>query len=176
MLVRVLVLVAAVAPVAAAETVKPPSCGPAKQTTAKPRSVRDVDWCNFDVGAWKGPLREGHSEVHLYKDLGAPHDTIAVSLRGIVYGDVDGDNRLEAALVIEKSTWIGRTGDHSGGTSVSIYTLSKGKPVLLGSIPAGTPALAITFAKRRISVTSGAGANKTTVTYRRVKNDFEIVP
>lgn len=180
MVVRAVLVVLLLASHATAETVKPPSCGPAKQTTKAPSSVRAVDWCNFDFGFWKGPLREGRSEVHLDSDMGganpAPHDTIAVSLRGVIYGDLDGDRRPEAAVVLQKTTWIGRTGESSGGTSVYIYSLANGKPTLLGSVPAGTPVDAVSLGKGIITVTSGPKGQKETMRFRRAKDDFERVP
>jgi hypothetical protein len=121
-------------------------------------------------------MREGHSSVHLYADIGEPHDTIAATLRGVIYGDLDGDKRPEAAVVIESSTWIGRTGDHSGGTSVYVYKLAGGKPTLIGSIPAGTPVDAITIRKGIVTVTSGPAHAKATMRFRRVKDDFVEVP
>jgi len=175
MLVRALLLVGIVASHATAETLKAPKCGPAKTPPAKVRTVKDVDWCNFDIGFWKGPLRQGHAEVHLYADMGQPHDTIAASLRGVIYGDYNGDKVLDAAVVIESSTWIGKTGDHSGGTSVHMYTLASGKPTSIGSIPAGTPVDAITLGKGIVTIVSGPKNAKATMRFRRGKSDFEEV-
>lgn len=174
---RVALVISLLVSHATAETVKAPACGPPPTKPKPVRTLRDVDWCNADVGGWKGKLREGHSSVHLYADLGEPHDTIATTLRGIVYGDLDGDKRLEAALVIESSTWIGKTGDHSGGTGVSLYKLVRGKPTRIGSIPAGTPVRAITIRKGVVTVTSGPDTARTTTRWRRDQDDFvEIVP
>jgi hypothetical protein len=176
MLVRIVIASSLLVSHATAETVKAPTCGPPPTTPKRVRTVRDVDWCNADVGGFKGALREGHSSVHLYSDMGgpdaAPHDTIATTLRGIVYGDLDGDKRPEAALVIESSTWIGRTGNHSGGTSIRIYSLVRGKPTLLGNIASGTPVRAITLGKGVVTVTSGPNNAETTQRYRRAKDDF----
>lgn len=176
MLARALVVVGLLASHAAAEKRVDPACGPpAKKKTL--RTMRDVDWCNFDFGFWKGPLREGRSSVHLYADLGEPHDTIAASLRGVIYGDFDGDKRLDAAIVIESATWIGRTGAHSGSTTVYLYTLAKGRPTGLGSVPAGTPVDDITLGKGIVTVTSGPANGKATLRYRRVKGEFvEVKP
>src|SRR5690606_21675138 len=125
----------------------------------KLRTVRDVDWCNFafGVGPRGGALREGHSSVHLYADIGKPHDTIATTLRGVVYGDLDGDGRLEAAIVLETSMWFARTGAHSGGTSVSIYALRRGTPTNLGSIATDKTVHAITLGKGVVTITSSDG-------------------
>lgn len=180
MVVRVVLVVSLLASHATAETVKAPRCGPAKQTKKTPSSVRDVDWCNYNFGFWKGPLREGHSEVHLYSDMGgpnpAPHDTIAVSLRGVIYGDLDGDKRPEAAVILQNTTWIGRTGRSSGGTSVYIYSLVKGAPTLLGSVPAGTPVDSVSLGKGIVTVTSGPKGQKETMRFRRDKDGFAEVP
>lgn len=175
MLARAILLVAFVASHATADPVAAPACGPPRAATTL-RSVRDVDWCNFDVGFWKGRLREGHVEVHLYQKLDEPHDTVSASLRGVVYGDFDGDKRPEAAVVIESATWSGKSGRVSGGTSVKIYSLVKGTPTSMGAIPAGTPVDAIVIAKGIVSVTSGPATAKTTLRYRRVKGDFVEAP
>lgn len=178
-MIRSVLVVALMVTHARADAVKAPTCG-APKATSKLRTVRDVDWCNFNFGHWKGPLRQGRSEVHLYADMGgpnpAPHDTIAVSLRGVIYGDLDGDKRPEAAVILEKTTWIGRTGQSTGGTSVYIYSLVKGTPTLRGSVPGGTPVDAVSLGKGIITVTSGPKGQKTTLRYRRDKDDFvEVV-
>lgn len=179
MLARVAIVLILVASHATAEKVATPTCGPAK-ATRKLTSLRGVDWCNFDFGFWKGAMREGHSSVHLYADMGgpdaAPHDTIAASLRGVIYGDVDGDKRPEAAVVIQSSTYFGRSDKHSSHTSVYMYKLAGGKPAQLGSIPAGTPVDAVTIGKGIVTVTSGPPNATTTVRYRRVKDEFVEVP
>lgn len=172
MLLRIALVTSLLVSHATAETVKAPACKPPPEKPKPVRTLRDVDWCNADVGGWKGQLREGRSSVHIYPRMGGAHDTIATSLRGVIYGDLDGDKRLEAALVIESSTWIGRTGDHSGGTGVSIYKLVRGTPTRIGSIPAGTPVRAITIAKGVVTVTSGPDNAQTTTRWRRDKDDF----
>ena len=177
MLVRIVIASSLLVSHATAETVKSPSCGPPPAKAKPVKTLRDVDWCNFDVGAWKGSLHEGRNEVHLYADLGQPHDTISTTLRGIVYGDLDGDKRPEAALVIETSNWYGRTGNHSGGSSVQIYKLVGGKPTRLGELASGTPVRAITLGKGIVTVTSGPDSATTTLRYRRLKGTFvEIQP
>jgi hypothetical protein len=175
MLARVALVLLLCASHATGETLARRNCGPAKPAK-KLSSLRDVDWCNFDFALWKGKMREGHSSVHLYADLGEPHDTITATLRGVIYGDFDGDKRPDAAVVIERSTWIGRTGDHSGSTSVYVYKLVGGKATRLGSIPAGTPVDAITIRKGIVAVTSGPANAKTTMRFHRVNDDFIEVP
>jgi hypothetical protein len=170
--VAMLGIIAMAAP-AAAERLRAPACDAPPARATKPASVRDVDWCNRDdLGVWGGGLRDGRSEIHLYPDIGKPHDTIAVSLRGVVYGDVDGDRRPEAVVVIEKTTWIGSTGRSTGGTIAYVYGFAKGAPVRLGAIATGTPVEAITIAKRVITITSGPPTATSTLSYRRVKSDF----
>ena len=181
MLVRIVIASSLLVSHATAETVNDPSCGPPPAKATSVKMLRDVDWCNFDVGAWKGSLREGRNVVHLYSQIGgpnpAPHDTISTTLRGIVYGDLDGDKRPEAALVIETSNWYGRTGNHSGGSSVQIYKLVGGKPTRLGELASGTPVRAITLGKGIVTVTSGPDSATTTLRYRRLKDRFvEIQP
>jgi hypothetical protein len=164
----------AMAAPAAAERLRAPACDAPPARATKPASVRDVDWCNRDdLGVWgSGGLRDGRSTVHLYRDISQPHDTIAASLRGVVVGDLDGDRRPEAVVVLEKTTWIGRTGRSTGGTIAYVYGFAKGAPVRLGAIATGTPVEAITLAKRVVTITSGPATARSTRSYRRVKADF----
>jgi hypothetical protein len=151
-----------------ADPVTPAVCHPAPPLVAKPASVREIDWCNRDeLGGWKGRLRGGRSEVHLYAKLGEPHDTIAAALRGVVYGDLDGDKQLEAAVVIERSTWIERTGAHSASSMVHLYGFAGGAAVRLAELPAGTPVDAITFGGGMVEITSGPVGAKATQRFRR---------
>jgi hypothetical protein len=174
MLVRIAIASSLLVSHATAETVKAPTCGPPPATPAPVRTVRDVDWCNAHVGGIAGPLSAGRSEYHEYPELGGPHDTILMSLRGIVYGDFDGDKRPEAALVIETEYWF-VNGNSSQESSVRIYSLVRGKPTLLGSIPSGTPVRAITLGKGVVTVTSGPDKAQSTQRYRRAKAGFAAV-
>ncbi|MBX3159809.1 MAG: hypothetical protein KF773_27815 [Deltaproteobacteria bacterium] len=161
---RALCLVAVLSTPAFADPVTAPACREADPKAPPPRSVRDVDWCNSDAFTWKGRLRAGHAEVHLYRRLDQPHDTIRTRLRGVIYGDLDGDGRAEAAVVIEKSTW---TTSHQGTVStVYVHGFTGGAPVLLGSIPAGTPVRDVAFGKGG-TVTVKAGDPATVETYVR---------
>ena len=82
----------------------PLTCGAAPTRPA--RSITTVDWCTLDGVAWKGSLVDGRSSVHLYRDLGKPHDTISTRIVSVDYADLDGDRRPEAFVVIERATWI----------------------------------------------------------------------
>lgn len=174
-----LALVSCIASQAFAEKLRAPTCKAASAKKPAPSTVETVDWCNFAVGGLKGgQLRAGHSSVHLYRELGQPHDTISASLLGVVFGDLDGDKQNEAALVIERSTWIG--GDStptSHSMTVEIYAMVKRAPTRIGSIPipTDTPVQAISLGKGIVTVTSGKP--KKTLRYRRDADDFvEVTP
>lgn len=168
-----IVMLGMTAAAAEAEPLRAPTCNAPPARATKPVSVRDVDWCNRDdLGVWGSALRDGRSEIHLYPKLGQPHDTIAVSLRGVVYGDLDGDRRPEAVVVVEKTTWIGSTGASSGGSTAYVYRFAKGAAVRVGQIPTGTPVTAIAIAKGVVTITSGPTGGAATLSYRRVNDDF----
>lgn len=162
---------------ASADPVKEPVC---REPPARPRAVKtiaDVDWCNFDYGGGKGSLlTAGKSSLHLYRKLGEPHDTIARALRGVIYGDLDGDKKREAAIVLQHTTWFANRDTPSSSTTVLIYTLVDGAPRLLGSIPAADPVSDVSFAKGGVTVRAGTPA--ATVRYRRDRagKDFVEVP
>lgn len=165
----VLVLIAATA---TAAPVKAPVC---RTKAKKPvHTIKDVDWCNFDYGGGKDSrLHDGHSSLHLYSDLGEAHDTIGLSLRGVIYGNVDGDKALEAAIVLERSMST-PTGDRpSSSTTIALYKLVKSVPTRIGSIPATSPVVAVALAKDTVAVTGGKP--KTTQRYRRAGDDFELI-
>lgn len=159
---------------AAADPPTPAACDRPRPRGAS--GIRAVDWCNLDVGGWKGALRDGHHEVHLYADLGEAHDTIATSLRSIDYGDLDGDRRPEAFLVIEQTTWIASRDDSSTGSDVAIYTLRGGRPVKLASIPIGTPVASIAIRRGLVELISGPDRARTRFRWRRGKGTVEVVP
>ncbi|NVB77159.1 MAG: hypothetical protein HOV81_02085 [Kofleriaceae bacterium] len=160
-----------------ADTVKQPTCS---EPAAKPRAAKaiaDVDWCNFDYGGGKGSrLTAGRSSLHLYRKLGEPHDTIARTLRGVIYGDLDGDKKREAAIILQHTTRFASRDTPSSSTTVYIYTLVDGAPRLLGSIPAADPVSEVSFAKGVVTVRSGTPT--TAARYRRDRaGDFnEIAP
>jgi 2-keto-4-pentenoate hydratase/2-oxohepta-3-ene-1,7-dioic acid hydratase in catechol pathway len=95
-----------------------------------------------------------------------------------VYGDLDGDRRPEAVVVVEQGTQSGSTGQFSGGTYAVVYGFAKGAPVQLGSIiTTGTPVGSITIAKGVVTITSGPANARSTQSFRRSKGDFvEITP
>jgi hypothetical protein len=160
---------------AVADPVTPAACD--RPPPAKARGLAAIDWCNFDVGAWMGPLHRGRTEVHLYNDLDQAHDTIATTLRTIDYADLDGDRRPEAFLAIERTTWIAERDQPSGGTSIAVYTLRAGKPERLGSIPVGTPVLELTVKKGVVELVSGPDRARTRHRWRAATGAFEpIVP
>lgn len=164
---RSVVCLAGLVRLAAADPVVRPTCGDPATKPTKIRSLRDVDWCNFDYGGFNGEMRSGHAELHIYPDIDGPHDTIDDSLEGVVYGDLDGDKRPDAAVVFEHTNWSGATGKSSTSSAVHVYTFAHGKPVLLASLPAGTPVREIVFARRTLTVTSGPDTAITTTSYRR---------
>lgn len=169
---RSLCLVACLASTAAADHVRTPTCGEPKDDARAPRKITDVDWCNHDFGMWKGRMRAGHSEVHLYRALGQPHDTLLARLRGVVYGDVDGDGTRDAAIVIEKASWYAGRSEASTSTTVYVYAFVKGAPALLGSIPAGTPVHELTITRRGVSVTSGQPKQTSRYRWDATTGDF----
>ena len=161
---------------ATAGTLAKPACDASTTptTTKSPRTLRDVDWCNFDYGGGlRGPLKNGRSELHEYEDMGQPHDTILTRLAGLTYGDLDGDGTVEAAVAIATSAYFARSGRESHSTTIHVYRLVRGTPTKLGSIPSGTPVSSITFGTRTLTVTSGTPA--TTTRYRHAKDTFTAI-
>jgi hypothetical protein len=162
---------------AVAEPVRAPTCSDPVPNRPAPRRITDVDWCNFDAGMWKGSLRAGHSSLHLYRKLSGPHDTIATSLRGVVYGDLDGDRTREAAVVIERTAWYGGASTPSSNSwTVYVYDFAKGTARLRGTIAADKPVHAITFAKRTVTVSSGEPAATTRFRWDATSSDFVELP
>lgn len=159
---------------AAASPPTPPDCDRPPPPGAK--GLRGVDWCNFDVGVWKGSLRDGHSEVHLYADLGKPHDTIATSLRSVDYLDVDGDRRPEALLVIEQTSWFGGGSRSSSGSDVKVYAWRGGKPVVVAELPIGTPVLDVALVGKVLTIVSGPDRATTRFRWDRRKRTLVEVP
>jgi hypothetical protein len=160
-----------VASVSHADPISAPTCAPPAEKVLAPKTLRDVDWCNFDYGLWRGTMREGRSEVHLYAKLGQPHDTIAHHLRGVVYG-----GKL-AAIVIEQSSWYAASNRGSSSSTVYVYELTKGVAKQVGTFPAGTPVREIVFGKGTIAVTSGPDTSIATMTFKRGKAGFvEVKP
>ena len=170
MIARVVVVLALLAAPASADPVRKPTCADPPAKPRAPREITDVDWCNHDFLITKGPLRRGSSSLHLYRSLGGPHDTIITTLAGIVYGDLDGDRKPEAAIVLEKATWTASRNEPATNTDVYVYTFARGKPVMIGAAGAGRPVHDITFKRGVISVTSGDP--KQTARYRRGKDDL----
>ena len=128
---------------------------------APPRAITAVDWCNLDGVAWKGRLVDGHSEVHLYSDLGKPHDTISTRIVSVDYADLDGDRRPEAFVVVERATWTGGRAEPSVGTDVLVYAWRRGAPVRLAELPAGSPITDLTIRRGVVTMTSGPDAATT---------------
>lgn len=160
---------------AEARPVTAAACDRPAPTVARPRRAADVDWCNAGVGGMKGRLVRGSADLHLYSDLGRPHDTISTTLRSVDYGDVDGDGRAEAVLVIERTTWIANRDTSSSASDVLVYAVRRGRPVQLGSIPAGTPVTDLTIARGRVTLVSGPDGATTAWRWRRARGEFAEV-
>lgn len=137
----------------------PLACG--TPPTAPPRAITAVDWCSLDGVAWKGRLVDGHSEVHLYRDLGKPHDTISTRIVAVDYADLDGDRRPEAFVVVERATWIADRAEPSVGTDVLVFAWRRGAPVRLGELPVGTPITDLAIRRGVVTIVSGPDAAAT---------------
>lgn len=103
-------------------------CENADFHTAKVQSLRDVDWCNFDYDGWVS-LRGGSNEIHEYMEMGGMHDTIVHQLVSVAYGDLDGDSREEAVVLIREEAWY-TNGSGSSGASMFLFELDRGRPKL----------------------------------------------
>lgn len=152
----------------------PLTCGAAPTRPA--RSITTVDWCTLDGVAWKGSLVDGRSSVHLYRDLGKPHDTISTRIVSVDYADLDGDRRPEAFVVIERATWIADRAEPSVGTDVAVYAWRRGAAVRLAELPAGTPITDLTIGRGVVTMTSGPDAAVTRHRWSRRTRAFTALP
>ncbi len=128
-------------------------CGP--PTSSAGPGVRAIDWCNAEVGAWGGALASGRAEVRLDDPEARGHDTTTTTLRSVDYGDVDGDRRPDAVLVLERASWVGDRPQALVSSDLAIFTVRGGRPHLLARVPAGTPVLDLTIRRGVIAVVSG---------------------
>lgn len=78
-------------------------------------SVRTIDWCDRDYGAW-AKLTDGRANLHEYEEMGAPHDTSIWKLADVAYGDVDGDGQEEAAVFVTEENYGADGGESLSGT------------------------------------------------------------
>ncbi len=152
----------------------PLACG--APPTAPPRTITAVDWCTLDGVAWKGRLVGGRNEVHLYSDLGKPHDTISTRIVSVDYADLDGDRRPEAFVVIERATWIADRAEPSVGTDLVVYAWRRGAPVRLAELPAGTPITDLTIRRGVVAMVSGPDAAATRHRWSRRAKTFTALP
>lgn len=165
------------ASVAAAEPLPAVTCAEAPPNqaatpTPRPRSLDEVDWCNHDFGGVNQDLRRGRAELHEYGELGGLHDTYITRLRAVVRGDLDGDRRPEVAVVLSQETWLASGGSNTS-TDVLVFTWRRGKPHLLGAVPAGTPVEAVSLRRGLVEFTSGP--DHTVSVHRRGKRGFVLV-
>ncbi len=175
---RLLVAMLAVATLPATSLASPPTplrCDGAAPPSP-PRAIADVAWCSLDGVAWKGPLVRGRSEVHLYSDLGQPHDTISTRIASVDLADLDGDRRPEAFVVIERSTWIADREQPSVGSDLAVYAWRRGALVRLATLPAGTPITDLTIRRGVIAMVSGPDAAPTRHRWSRRTRTFTELP
>lgn len=152
----------------------PLTCG--TPPASPPRAITAVDWCNLDGVAWKGRLVDGHSEVHLYRDLGKPHDTIATRIVSVDYADLDGDRRPEAFVVVERTSWTGDRAEPSVYADVFVYAWRRGAPVRLAELPTGTPLTDLTIRRSVVELVSGPDAARTRHRWSRRTKAFTELP
>jgi hypothetical protein len=121
-------------------------------------SIRDVDFKNFTFPSFAGvrsvPLVNG--------DYCSPPDRdTCISLARVVFGDLTGDGKPEAAITLGASFRTGN-GSHSTGF---VYTLDNGHPRLLGRFAGGDRCGGIGNVRirgRRLIVTRGYGGPRCT--------------
>ncbi|MBP6630237.1 MAG: hypothetical protein KBG28_18165 [Kofleriaceae bacterium] len=161
---------------ARAERVRPPRCGEPRPAPARLTSLRQLDWCNHDYGGHKGPLRAGRGSLHLYRQLDRPHDTINTRLAGVVYGDLDGDRQVEAAVILHIVSWFpGPTETRtSERTTLYLYQLGPTGPTELGRVDVAGPVRAVTIHRGVIDV---VGADRRRERYQHQGDDgLVLVP
>ena len=127
----------------------------AESVVSSPRSIRDVDWCNHEYIAGLVELRDGTAELHEYMELGGEHDTHIWKLIEVVYGDVDGDGRDEAAVLIHSENWA--QGRSWFDADLHMFSLRGATVVSLGSAPASLTD------RRNLTI----GSNEVLMSYQR---------
>ena len=116
-------------------TAAQPEAGSGKVTTDQ--AIRKVDFKNFTyepdcVGDQKTKVTVKNGEFSSEKQMDGYVDRFYFEVREVSFGDLNGDNSEEAAVLTVCNT--GGTGNFSEGF---IYTLKDGKPVLLTTVPGG---------------------------------------
>lgn len=133
----------------AALVVEPPK--DASEVAAQDRSIRRVDWRNHDYDGWAGRLHEGVSQTDVADLGGGASGRVTTTFVSVAFGDLDGDRREEAAVLLKQEIWRS-TGRRDVDANLFVLAWRDRAPTIIASVSFVRPTASVRIEDGKVVV------------------------